>query len=362
MLFQADSDQVTACESPRMERFLSVHRSTSAAVIYRLAIHLSFAMGFLSLLWTACQDEFLCLEHHRPCATIECLGFPDQPFATDVPWSLTKRGINKSDRNLKPSPPNLAVYWKELEYTSSYPQIFLARAPLACPRSSSISAWLRAVPVNSLPPYPWVHSYAFIAGCTSNHTLLLTTAFFSHFLKPRLPHLFLSTRLPLLTTRAAPNRGRKLGDPCVPLPVPASEHGSTSDSNLYRHCDINNTYLQNSYAPGTFREPWLPQSSLISQKLQNTLGKPIMLCSAFCWNITGFQATWTKLTLLLFSWNFHWALTCVLARELIKIYFPWVIHLSKTLTWRSIHSQQIKQALSPTQPEKLDSSVCSEKR
>lgn len=154
MLFQADSDQVTACESPRMECFLSVHSSTSAAVIYRLAIHLSSAMGLLSLLWTACQDEFLCLEHHCPCAYIECLGFPDQHFATDVSWSLTNSDINKSDRNHKPLPANLAMYWEEMEHTSSYPWIFLARAPLACPRSSSISARLRAVPVTFLPPYP----------------------------------------------------------------------------------------------------------------------------------------------------------------------------------------------------------------
>lgn len=147
-----------------------------------------------------------------------------------------------------------------MEHTSSYPWIFLARAPPACPRSSFTSAQLRAVPVNFLPPYSLspqlrLHRRLYVKPYLAPHYSL-----FAHsptvVLKPRLPRPFLSTRLPfLLTTQAAPNRGRKLGDPSVPLPVPASELGSTGDSNLYRHCDLNNTYLQNSCEPQTFRVP-----------------------------------------------------------------------------------------------------------
>lgn len=104
MLFHADSDQVTAYESPRGEYLLSVCRSTSPAWGLQTGYpSITWNGSFLSVPWAACQDKFPCLEHHLPWNYYGkvWVSWPI-PFATDTADKALKAYERGPKRSLQP--------------------------------------------------------------------------------------------------------------------------------------------------------------------------------------------------------------------------------------------------------------------
>lgn len=98
MLFQAESDQVTACESPRVEYFFSVHRRTSPAWVqtgYPSEMGVFFLCHALPAKISSPAWNNTCPETIK-----ERFGFPDKDFLPWIlptqPWRLTKGGLKEA--------------------------------------------------------------------------------------------------------------------------------------------------------------------------------------------------------------------------------------------------------------------------
>lgn len=98
MLLQADSDQVTACESPRGEYFLSVHRRTSPAWVqtgYPSEMGVFFLCHALPAKISSPAWNNTCPE-----TIMERFGFPDQHLLRWIlpigSWRLTKGGLQEA--------------------------------------------------------------------------------------------------------------------------------------------------------------------------------------------------------------------------------------------------------------------------
>lgn len=173
MLLQADSDQVTACESPRGGYFLSFHRSTSPARNLQTGYPSIIWKGsFLSLPWTACQNEFPCLEHHLPWnyhgkVWVSWL----TPFATDIADEALKAYKKGPKRHLQPlTGPSNVMNWN----TQSNIYRFSWLGPHQSVPSQPESSYQSQVTLSHHTP--WLQDYISITGCTSNPTFFLTAA------------------------------------------------------------------------------------------------------------------------------------------------------------------------------------------
>lgn len=174
MLFQGDSDQVTACESPRVEYFLSVHSSPSAW---------GLQIGYPYIIWngTFCLFVVNCLPKMVP--------LPGAPPALKLSWKdlgfLTNtfcyrcylnayKGLHKDIRSLQPltlTRPHTGKNWSTQPHTHGFfwPGLHqpVPDPVLPQPDSSQVALCHHAL---------WVQGYVSITGCTSNPTLLLTAA------------------------------------------------------------------------------------------------------------------------------------------------------------------------------------------
>lgn len=189
MFFQADSDQVTACESPRGEYFLSVHRSTSPAWDLQTGYPSTIWNGsFLSLPWTACQDEFPCLEHHLPWNYHGkvWVSWPT-PFATDIADEALKAYKRGPKRSLQPlTGPSTGRNWSTQSNTYRFSWPGLHQPVLVPAPSQPASSYQSQVTLSHHAP--WLQGYISTMGCTSNPTLFLsavpyTFRFFQVFLQ-----------------------------------------------------------------------------------------------------------------------------------------------------------------------------------
>lgn len=218
-LFQADNDQITACESPRGEYFTSCSQEHISCLRFP---------DWLSIIW----NMSFCLCHellakvgspawHTTCpeTIMEKFGFPDQHLLPQIilmkPLQLTKGELKEAF------------------------SLYLGHSLGGYGTHSLISADFPSQPVLiPLPPQPkssyhtqvvlfhhasLLQGYVSITGCTSNPIpcfslqphISISISIYSFFpsfptslLKPRLWHSFHSTRLTLVITWATSNWGR----------------------------------------------------------------------------------------------------------------------------------------------------------
>lgn len=101
MLFQADSDQVTACESPRGEYFF-LFTGEHVLPEYRLAVHLKWEFSFFAM---HCLPRWVPLTRTTPALELlwEGLGFLTNTSAMDIANEALKAYKRESKRSLQPS-------------------------------------------------------------------------------------------------------------------------------------------------------------------------------------------------------------------------------------------------------------------
>lgn len=221
--------------------------------VYRLAIHISSEMGFLSL---CCQ---LPAKNGSPAWSTTCpetimerFGFPDQHLLLHRCYLNAYKGLHKDIRSLQPltlTRPHTGKNWSTQPHTHGFfwPGLHQPVPDPVLPQPDSSQV---ALSHHALSPGLCLHHRLHIKPYLAPHCSPKTPfAFFQFFLQ-----LFsnLDCHIPFflpgcyfsLKPKQLPTEPRKLRYPYMPLPISIPEHGSTSTSNLYRHCFQSNTCLQ----------------------------------------------------------------------------------------------------------------------
>lgn len=260
--------------------FLSVHRLSCLGFTDWLSI--IWTGSFLSSPWTACQDEFPCLEYHLPWNYYGkvWVSWPT-PFTTDIADEALK-AYKKGPKRSPSTGRNWSTQFNT--YRFSWPSV---HQPVLVPAPSQPDSSYQSqvtLPPCPLSPGLCLHHGLHIKPHLVPHCSSIHHQFFSGFptaiLKPRLSHPFLSARLPfLLITWAASNWGREAERQDSPSPsLPQFLNMAAPAVVIFINATFNMEYISTEQLwTWVFqRTTTLLLFGSISWKWQETSGKPLM--------------------------------------------------------------------------------------